>query len=591
MPTPSLITRTGRIQSWVDAPHGRLPVSCTVFVVEAAMGGREGVKASQRFVSHGLRYGAGCAVHLSALSSIELPVNTPGKLALALPEDHPDFEEFQWVVPEEQTYSSPTPLKGVHILVSDSMEGDGGIEESWERVTDLLLEGRDVTVHLGALRPRGSRNQRGLEASGPASFAKIYLAIEETLWNPGLISFAKTYSVFNEVLRRGGQYKNGAITLHLDWDCSELGRFLNTSRSELPWVKRCVDVPANDSWIEDLQQRGLLEDLIKAIARGDVWLNKIKYDENGNRLYGNVCLEVYLKSRATCLLLHENLGACRIEDIATGMVQGMKELLELHPRTGVGDAGEYLKPENDRQVGLGLLGLANLLAQEGVRYAELAGALEDFFGDDEHPDRSGPAGWPVYRSAKAEAIVHALHKGISDAAALARAAGMERAFCIAPTATCSYKSRDLRGFACAPEIAPPIARHVDRDSGTFGVETVAYPPDIEIAREVGYDTFRRVADGIVRLFEATGLFHGYSLNSWSDEVVYDRAFLEDWAQSPQTSLYYSLQVAPDTQAKDRVSAAVVDETPGSAEFFGFDDEEPVAACSMEDPGFCSACAE
>jgi intein/homing endonuclease len=296
------------------------------------------------------------------------------------------------------------------------------------------------------------------------------------------------------------------------------------------------------------------------------------------------CLEVFLESRGTCLLLHENLGACTIADIAPGMVQGMKELLELHPRTGVGESGEYLKPAEDRQVGLGLLGLANLLAQEGVTYRQLADALEEFLGDNEKK--------PVSRySATAMAIVRALSQGITQSAALARAAGMERAFCIAPTATCSYKSRDLRGYACAPEIAPPVARHVDRDSGTFGVETVAYPPDIEIAKEVGYDTFRRVADGIVRLFEETGLFHGYSLNSWSDEVTYDRDFIENWAQSPQTSLYYSLQVAPDTQAKDSVAVASSDESGVGAEIFGFDDEEPAAACSMDSPGFCSACAE
>ena len=30
-------------------------------------------------------------------------------------------------------------------------------------------------------------------------------------------------------------------------------------------------------------------------------------------------------------------------------------------RTGVGDTGEYLPPETDRQVGLGVLGLANFL--------------------------------------------------------------------------------------------------------------------------------------------------------------------------------------------------------------------------------------
>ncbi len=61
------IARTGRVQSWIDDPASRLPVSCTVFVVDDSMEGPEGIEASWRFVSHALRYGAGCAVHLSKL--------------------------------------------------------------------------------------------------------------------------------------------------------------------------------------------------------------------------------------------------------------------------------------------------------------------------------------------------------------------------------------------------------------------------------------------------------------------------------------------------------------------------------------------
>ena len=54
----------------------------------------------------------------------------------------------------------------------------------------------------------------------------------------------------------------------------------------------------------------------------------------------------------------------------------------------------------------------------------------------------------------------------------------------------------------------------------------------------------------------TGLLHGYSFNSWSDVVAYDNAFVEEWLASPQTSLYYSLQVMGDTQDKSDVYAAL-----------------------------------
>jgi hypothetical protein len=132
---------------------------------------------------------------------------------------------------------------------------------------------------------------------------------------------------------------------------------------------------------------------------------------------------------------------------------------------------------------------------------------------------------------------------------------MERAFAIAPTASCSYRYTDLDGYTTCPEIAPPIARQVDRDSGTFGVQSFDYG-DVEIASEVGWESYKRVVDGIVRLLDSTNLLHGYSFNSWSDVVTYDEQFIEDWLASPQTSLYYSLQVMGDVQDKSSAYAAL-----------------------------------
>ena len=140
-----VIARTGRVQSWLDDPTSRLPVSCTVFVVDNQMEGPDGIEASWRFASHALRYGAGCAIHLSNLD------------------------------------------------------------------------------------PKNFERPSGVNASGPVSFGKIY-------------------STLNEILRRGGVYKNGAIVLHLDMDHPDCLDFIQTPRSELPWVKRCVNI--TDDWWE-----------------------------------------------------------------------------------------------------------------------------------------------------------------------------------------------------------------------------------------------------------------------------------------------------------------------------------------------------
>ena len=469
--TDNMIARTGRVQTWIDDPTSRLPVSCTVINVSDSMDGeRDSIENSWRFVSHALRYGAGVAVHLSEL------------------------------------------------------------------------------------RPRGSENGKGLVSSGPVSFGKIY-------------------SCLNEQLRRGGIYKNGAVVLHLDINHADVLEFVETPRSELPWAKRCINI-TDKLWNAASQE--VKDAVLAGIARGDIWLAKIRYDQHGRRIFANVCLEVFLRSRGTCLLQHINLGACEIGEISQAFAVGMSELIELHKKTGVENTGEYLTQEEDRQVGLGVLGLANLLALEGVTYGELADALEQ-----------APEATP-----KAVKIVASLDAGFKVAASLARSAGMDRAFAIAPTASCSYRYTDRAGYTTAPELAPPIGRTVDRDSSTFGVQQFDYG-NVETAEEVGWDNYFRVVNGIVQMMHDTGLSHGYSFNSWSDVVTYDEEFIQSWLASPQTSLYYSLQVMQNTQAKDDAMAALDDNFNDLFDFDDIDDDSDAVPNlnQFNDPTMCVGCAE
>ena len=89
-----------------------------------------------------------------------------------------------------------------------------------------------------------------------------------------------------------------------------------------------------------------------------------------------------------------------------------------------------------------------------------------------------------------------------------------------------------------------------------------------------------------------GLAPGYSYNTWSDVVTYNDDFIQNWLSSPQTSMYYSLQVMQNTQAKDDALAAL---DGNFGEMFGFDDEwtgqddEPLDV--FNDPTACVGCAE
>lgn len=431
--------------------------------------------------------------------------------------------------------TSRLPVSCTVFVPQDSIEGPDGIEASWRFVSYALRHGAGVSIHLSKLRPKGSENLKGLVASGPCSFAKIY-------------------STLNEVLRRGGVYKNGAVTLHLDLHHEDIDQFLELRRDEIPWAKRCVDINA-ESWTRSTRRTKTL--LIAGIRSGDIWLNKIKTDAFGKRVYGNVCLEVYLPSRGTCLLQHVNLGKCTPADFKDAFTYGMEQLCQLHNKTGVGKDNEYLPPNVDRQVGLGMLGLANCLAQEGITYRELG------IGWVQHEYDPTLFNWPG--PDKVKTFITLFEEAIWEAAKIAKKHQMVRAFAIAPTASCSYKNFDLNGWTTAPEIAPPIAREVDRDSGTFGVQSFNYGP-VEIASEVGWDDFIRVANCIMRCLRKTGLLHGYSLNTWSDAITLDENFIEEWLLGPQTSLYYSLQVMGDVQDKTSALAALGDDPEDTTSF-------------------------
>jgi len=456
------IARTGRVQSWLDAPEHRYPVSCTIHVPTDSMSGEDGLESSFTFTSHALRHGAGVAVHLSEL------------------------------------------------------------------------------------RPSGSDNGKGLISAGPCPFMKVY-------------------STLNEVLRRGGYHKAGAVVAHLDANHADLREFIEMPRHEIPWLKRCVNL--TQSWWDDMEV-DLRESLLDGIRKGDIWLAKVKHDQYGRRIRFNVCLEVAILSRGTCLLEHCNLSKCTPDELPEAFVAVMEDLVDLHAKTGVEDSGEYLDPKDDRQVGMGFIGLANLLAQEQITYASFGEALHDVINNRDVPST------PAWR------LASKFQEAISAAANVARAADMLRAFAIAPTATCAYRYQDARGYTTTPEIAPPIARDVDRDSGTFGVTSYAYPPDCEIAEEVGWQAYWNVSTGICKMLERTGLFHGYSFNSWSDQIQYDEKLIQDWLDSSLTSMYYSLQVQTDTQRKDSVTDLLDDDYK-----FIFD-MEPDSS-----DNFCASCAE
>ena len=411
-------------------------------------------------------------------------------------------------------------------VVEDTMdEHEDSIEASFLFASKALRYGAGVAIHLSKLRPKGTKNKHGMVASGPCGFMEIY-------------------SKFNEILRRGGTYRNGAICVHCDYEHPDIIEFINYDRGRIPWVKRCVNVD-NDV----INKPTVLKAIMDGASKGDIWIVKKQYDSEGERIYHNVCQEILIKSRDTCLLSHINLaGTTSIDEIPSAFVHGMEFLCLLYQQTGVESSGIYQR--KDKQVGLGVLGLANLLAIEGVSYKAFVSALRF---RNLHPNTQSPSGID-----KAHKIVVALEAGYKEATKVAERFGMSRAFTVAPTASCAYRYKDRDGYTTSPEISPPISREIDRDSSTLGVTSYQFHPKCEIAQEVGWDTFFELNAEWQVMMDKTGMAHAISMNWWSDMVKMNREFIGRWLNSPLKSLYYSLQVQPDTQDKTSVYSALSD---------------------------------
>lgn len=445
------------------------------------------------------------------------------------------------------------PVSCTVLSVKDSMEGEDAIEQSWLYVSKALRFGAGVALNLSELREKGNDNGKGLVASGATSFLEIY-------------------SSLNSVLRRGGTYKNGAVVAYIDSSSPELAEFLKPS-SATAWVKKALYVDDNPESPDYLLNHPFLEDILYAVRAGTIWLAKKRWDKEGNRLYSQACLEILLKSKATCLLAHLNLGKCKPSDLRKAFKQGMTFICKMHSITGAGKDNYYLSPKEDKQVGLGVLGLANFLANNNISYKEFTVTLKSYL--NYHLD--GIADFAP-RNDKVYKIVDQLYLAFQDAAKIARKYKMDRAFTVAPTATCSFRYRDLNGFTTTPEISPPIChpttKKTVRNSSTFGQQEYQYPLNVETAEEVGWDVYYELANQWQRLMDSTGLGHSISFNVWNTCPV-DREWIESWLKSNLVTTYYRMQV--EQNFVDKTSVDITSEQFVNDKFISEDSisEEPV----------------
>lgn len=416
-----------------------------------------------------------------------------------------------------------------------------------------------VYVDFSNLRAKGSENEYGMVASGPVSFMSLYdhlATITESTYN--VVDFMTLYSKVNETIRKGNTFKNGAVTLFMNWDHPHIEQYLNTPASELPWASRAVYV--DDGLLQE-NNSDILDLILERSAEGVLWWAKKRYDANGRRLYSNTCLETLIPSRGTCNIAGVNLGMIKPFDFLAlndAFRAGMLFLCELFAQSDLND-GLFLERSQDKQVLLQVIGFANLLANWGLTYQEVVTSF--YLHEQKLADGS-----------RAAQLVKGLYEAYEEASKIAKEYGMERAFGIAPTESVSYRHTDYLGVTTTPEISPPLCdpdtKIVNR--GTMEDQDLyTYPQNVEIANhDVPFILYFYLACSWQRMMNSTGLAHSISFNQWIPGCKFDREYFKSWYHSPLVTSYYTLLV--DQTAQDKTSIGMEVEDTG---FWTFDDDE------------------
>jgi hypothetical protein len=584
------IALTGRVKTFLEHPEkGTMPVSCTSYNYD------NDLFDCMRFISVALRGGAGINVNLDKFKKRN--VSLFNNLFFVQKEVFFVFSEedkgnYKNSLGVEESLTIPI------VIVNDSMQESSissvSIEQSWYEIIKILNKYNKVIVDLSLLRKEGTINNVGLVASGAKSFASIISALVKHINKGDIVSLMQLLGQINDVLRRGGQYKNGIVTFSLDYTHPDFIKYANTELKELTGsskkgvivdkyllfnkrLSKLIQVRVNDGSL-------MLEKRILEVNSPSLRFKKLVfgttfdaiaeeycfYDLEVKQYRSQVCKEIIFDHAGTCLLLYVNFGQITdFNEIIPAFKEGMQLLVTLWKNWKEQlkkDSSQYATNEQDRQVGLGIVGLANLLNNFNISYKDFIYALKYFLESDNKNNYDG--------NEKALELVSYIQEAYLEASDIAKKEKIERAFTISPTQTSAYNNVDFNGFTLCKNINPPLSQNIRRTShtthnnGWYNHGNVETLPDF--IKENGVDAIQVLWELWQKMMNNTGLAHCMSFDLYRK---IDDSWLENFLlYSPLVTTYYQLV--------NKVNQNFLDK--GTAQS---------AVCSIDNSRECAACSE
>jgi len=531
-------TAPGRVRTFLQEPKRKtMPHSCVLRVYDNDLSGLLNI------VSKDLCGGAGVKVNLDKFQEFK-PIKV--NWGFYLDQNHPDYKRM--TDKQRKLYVEPTEDDTI-IIPEDSMGGNYGIRRSWEDfiqqvgVSTLFSYHPRVVVDLTKLRPAGTLNSKGLEASGAlgqgrkgeTSFLSIYEAIARHLEDGKIGTLLVLLGTLNETLRRGG-FKRGIVCTSLDYRSPAIYDYLSFPNWKVPGGhKKSIRL---DKGLLDCSE-DLLQKIADSAEQESTFLEKIKPDRPD--LYSNVCQGLAIPKDGICLIWRINLGMIqKPEDLLGALEEGTVDILNLYllwrDRFTAEELTHLPSLKEDRQVALDIMGMASLLANLGITYKEFTDALHRFNNESYPKIMINPKAMKLVEYfAKAYLRSSYIADSICDNEGLDP---LERIHTPAePSQRHFTDCKDAQGYTTTRSIFPPFERKQRRVSDHEQQKVYIHNPDIEIASEVGAELNFEFACEWKKFVDSVGRSHGYMSFDSFEPITPN--WLRKFIDSPLESKYYS----------------------------------------------------
>lgn len=517
------VTTPERVTTYLQNKTGdRLPFSCTLAVLKAGTS----LADILNFTIRSLKSGAGVKLIIEEDFRFEQP--TSNQLHIDINPSHPDSQFFE----ELSKPVTPDPLPGaVHYSCDDSIDS---IIQGIQHVIQHLPNS-DVRVDLTQLRPRDTVNDKGLVASGPVIFEHLFRAVEFHMQHQNMHSLLRLFGYTNSVILRGG-YKKGIITSAIVDSSPYAFDYLGVPLVSVPGSHKKGLI------LTDEPDYNFAKQICDLVNSENLFLQK-QFDNP--RRYANVCQGILLKDRGTCLIYRINLGKIdSLADLPAAFVLATKEAISTHyewRQLHSEKARLWASLEDDNQVAVDIMGMANLLYHFGISYQDFIAAL---YGEA----TSDAAEYLCFMLRKSYQMSTDAADQMTHKLGIPR---MQRLHTVEPAQSHSYRETDLHGNTIARGIWTPFSRFVNRMSHADN-EVIRTYDFGEVETRLTPDEHFRLCNGYFKLMSASGRPHAFSYDTLKNFGLSE--FME-WFNSDLPTLYYNLSKDYNTDyARKKIEA-------------------------------------